>query len=83
MKKQYPTIYLYDGHKLTLLNGSSIMRFLATGDDNVFIVNGKDEEIYLIEDKTVILKLQTITSNYSETEAMAMILPMLNPGRYG
>jgi hypothetical protein len=82
MNNHYPEMYIYDGHKLTPLDGSSVMKFLTTGDDNVFILNGKDDEIYLIENKSIIQKLQNITEKYPEETAMSMILAMLNPKRY-
>ena len=67
---------------MTQLIGPEIIDFLTRDDDSVFIVNGKDDEIYFIDDPDIILKLSTITNKFPEAEALEIMLPMLNPEKY-
>ena len=51
-------------------------------NDRVYIVKGTDEEIYLIDDPEMIAMLDQIFNNHPEDEAMALVLPLLNPQKY-
>ncbi len=78
-----PEIYLFDGSSLKAMNRSDIMKFLAGGDDKVFLISGMDDEIYIIEDPVTIKKMEKITKTHPEVVALKMMLQEVNPKRYG
>jgi len=55
---------------------------LIIEDDPVFILRGKDDEIYMIDDPMMIKKLESIFEQHNEIEALQIALPMLNPKKY-
>jgi hypothetical protein len=64
--------------KIALQNINSVI----TDDDKVFIVKGKDEELYMVDDPAMIRKLELIFEEHNEAEALKIVLPMLNPKKY-
>jgi len=78
-----PLLYQVSEGSVRLMDGRAILDFFAGGDDNVFIVNGKNGEMYLVDDPAMIKKCNKITRGHSETEALDLILKIINPGKYG
>lgn len=77
-------IYLYSKEGLKQLTGKDLLNFLSKADDEkIFLVNGKDFEIYIVEDLATISKLESIANRYPEKKAITLMLKLINPGKYG
>jgi hypothetical protein len=59
---------------------------LITEDDRVFLLTGKDDEIYIIDDPSIIARLDAKVNELKgmdETEIQKHLLPIVNPKKYG
>ncbi len=60
-----------------------ILNGLKAKDEPILLVRGRDNEVYLIDDPEMIFELEEIFAQFPEEDALNMVLPIINPEKYG
>lgn len=71
-----------DGAIRPIASKEDIARLFSSGEEEVFLVNGKDAEIYIVDDKRAVKQMEGIAASHTEDEARDIILKIINPEKY-
>lgn len=76
-------LYKYDNSGLRPFDSALIQKFMTGSNDDIFIIQGLDNDVYIIDDPVLILEFKAIADVFPETEAVSLMRKKVNPGKYG